>query len=358
MLSGVCVGPAGNLLPPLLCLVTVPASQLLVAWSTGPYFIFAGVLTYLAVCLVDFPLVATPKAILRVVLAFVCCWAAVALYQPPAMLFWVFAAIKLSDQELSFSQFFRLFLTCLVVMFFAIGFDIVGFEWAKSYFGTQNLLPGRSKITTNFLAKLPWFFNYPFVDSLNFLSLRESHNVAWRNGLFLVVAPFVYLKGTPWERTFKFLVYIGLIFLAYLPNFAIAENFSTYRTQIALSCLLMFYALLALKKLSTAAHLNESVFTTAAFSLAAASALFAYSTVLNFFAIPQELELKLIRQQIRGDYGKAMQKRPLFFTRDESLAPFVRYDEFGMPSSAQIWARKPMQFLLESECKSAGTSAK
>jgi hypothetical protein len=39
----------------------------------------------------------------------------------------------------------------------------------------------------------------------------------------------------------------------------------------------------------------------------------------------------------------------MLFDRQFSFAPFICYDEFGMPSSAQDFDRKPLQVLLKLE---------
>jgi hypothetical protein len=124
---------------------------------------------------------------------------------------------------------------------------------------------------------------------------------------------------------------------------------SFFRTQTALSCLLLLYAMIAVKGILKTFLCRGRAFTLIAFASAVLFGLVAYSNVLDFFAVPQSLELNLLRQQARGDFGVARTKNIMLFDREMSLAPFVRYDEFGMPSSAQEFDHKPLQVLLRLE---------
>ncbi len=75
--------------------------------------------------------------------------------------------------------------------------------------------------------------------------------------------------------------------------------------------------------------------------LAMLSGYVAHSNVITYFVAPQKLELKLLSRQIRES---ALHTASPFAS---TLAPGMRYDEFGLPSSAQPWAYKPMINLIK-----------
>jgi hypothetical protein len=114
-------------------------------------------------------------------------------------------------------------------------------------------------------------------------------------------------------------------------------------------CLLTLYGMFAIKGYLKTFLCRGRAFTLIAFASAILFGLVAYSNVLDFFAVPQSLELNLLRQQARGEFGPARAKNMMLFDRQFSLAPYICYDEFGMPSSAQEFDHKPLQVLLRLE---------
>ncbi len=75
----------------------------------------------------------------------------------------------------------------------------------------------------------------------------------------------------------------------------------------------------------------------------------AHNHVIDFFVKPQIYELSLLKAQLRGDLGKSKQLHPVYFERKDTIAPFNRHDEFGMPSFACTWIRVPGTILLRDE---------
>jgi hypothetical protein len=227
--------------------------------------------------------------------------------------------------------------------------DFAGFQIAKNHYGTAALLPGRSSLCIDVLGKIKWFLRNPLIDSLNFLRLQNSLSFALRSGAFIAVGMLLYVRGSIKYLGISLAVALFLIPMAYLPNLLVSESVSFFRTQTALSCLLTLYGMIAIKGILKSLLCRGRAFTLIAFASAILFGLVAYSNVLVFFAVPQSLELNLLRQQARGEFGAARAKNIMLFDRDISLAPFVRYDEFGMPSSAQEFDRKPLQVLLRLE---------
>ncbi len=266
------------------------------------------------------------------------------------MIFWLFVAISLVNDHDSFAFKMRLWTLALASCAIALGLDFLVFQWARNYFGASSLLVGRGGLASNVIEKMHWFFRYPLVDSLNFFSLGERTSLAIRNGIFVFLGLLLAFKGSLKERAALFTAALCLVPLAYLPSLLVAESISTYRTQFALGGLLTFYALVAMRSLIRLARCRDIVFSITIICFAAMSSLIAYANMLNFFALPQSLELSLLRAQMQGKFGENMSKHPLLLQeRSDTLAPFVRYDEFGMPSAAQSWARLPMKVLVQRE---------
>jgi hypothetical protein len=199
------------------------------------------------------------------------------------------------------------------------------------------------------LAKLSWFINGPLVDSFNFCRLVPSRSLALKSALLIAFGVILGFSGSWRQRIGLFACVAALVPLTYLPNLLVAENFASYRSEIALLALTTLLLLVAVRNGVQKLHCRDRVFTCAAFGLAMVLSLTAYFNLLNFFAVPQTLELTLLREQVQGKFGLNQSRHPFLFKREDSLAPFVRYDEFGMPSSAQTFARTPMQVLVKLE---------
>ena len=271
------------------------------------------------------------------------------------MFFWVFAAIilfkpvgtssvpeRLKEQASLFAKLFAVFSSACVL-------ELGVFEWAKRYFGTAALLPQRSHLTTHIAAKVHWFIGGPLVDALNFQRLQPSHRVAFLVAAFIAIGLLLYLKGNIYQRLLQWAAALCLIPLSYLPNLAIAEDFVTYRTEAGLTALLVFYLFIA--GAGIAQTFNKPLFPAILgcfTALAAGITLILVNYNVNtFFVLPQALELALMKSQLDGDFGQQIKGSPVLLKRNDTLAPFSRYDEFGLPSLCQPWVPAPVIFLFK-----------
>ncbi|HEY9682429.1 MAG TPA: hypothetical protein V6C86_12685 [Oculatellaceae cyanobacterium] len=332
-----------------ICLCCVPSFQVILSWITALQFVVPGMLAFGAWHVLRRNPETYVGKILKYCLSFLLMSAAVTIYQPAAMLFWVFVAIGLSDLESPAQERLLFLLDAVTVAAAAYALDFAVFQWAKLHFGTSGLLPGRAGLCTDVIGKAKWFLRNPLVDSLNFFRLQNSLSFAMRSAGFIAFGLLLYIRGN-----FKYLgaslaVALALIPLSYLPNLLISESLSFYRTQIALMCLVTLYAMLAVKGYLKTFLCRGRAFTLIALSSAVLFGLVAYSNVLDYFAVPQSLELASLRQQAKGDFGPDLAQKPNFLTREDTLAPAICYDEFGMPSSAQEFDHKPLQVLLKLE---------
>jgi hypothetical protein len=69
--------------------------------------------------------------------------------------------------------------------------------------------------------------------------------------------------------------------------------------------------------------------------------------VATYFAVPQFSELNLMRSFLaQHDFSQVHSIYIISSTAEDSLAPAVRYDEFGLPSSSPPWSPGSMVYLL------------
>jgi hypothetical protein len=333
---------------------SIPAFQVLVSWSIASLYIFPAIGAYFAVWFGLKGLnedLKRPVKIAYVGAAVISLFLALSLYQPTSMFYWLFVAITLFNDSAFTRETGKRAILMLVIFGLAAALNLAYFEGAKAVIGTASLLPQRSHLVTDIGNKVHWFVSEPLKEALNLNRLQASPKMAATLAFFLAGGLTLFFRGSILMRAAQLLLAFSLIVLSYLPNLAIAENFGTYRTQAGLEVLILFYFALAAKGvLRTLSGKSDGIIYSAGLSgLAALSIMVAHVHVLNFFVIPQTLELGLMKQQVYGEFGPAMEKHPLILKREETLAPFVRYDEFGLPSLAQSWVPEPVTFLLLKE---------
>ena len=128
-----------------------------------------------------------------------------------------------------------------------------------------------------------------------------------------------------------------------------AESSAFYRTQSALTFLIVVYIFLALWGYRRVFDWPAAAMSlTAVVGLAAlTSSLLAAHNVRAYFAVPQAQELELMRGYLtQRESARVSRIHIIRYTWKDSIAPTVRYDEFGLPSSAQPWAPGSMAYLV------------
>jgi hypothetical protein len=223
------------------------------------------------------------------------------------------------------------------------------------------LSQARRNLTSNLLEKLTWFVQQPLTDALNLAYLVPSAQVAAAVAFFGLVGLLLYFGGSLQNRLLQLALAVALIPLTYLPNLVAAENWGTYRTKSALTVLIAVYVLFALA--GYLAKLPESFRHPLLISILGALApvcLFLASTqVRDYFVVPQQLELKFVREHVASHFDKIDAiKRKYLNPRNEGLAPLTRYDEFGILSVLQYQAKKPMLLLLLREANQQRVAVK
>ena len=263
-------------------------------------------------------------------------------YQPAAMFFWIFAAIKLFGNKRLSLNINRYLVYYGIVFFVTAGFAFIFQRIFMSIYGYPDIFQ-RAKLTFDVVAKLKWFIREPLLNALNFLNINPSIWLAVVAGFVLAIGLWFYLFGFGKIKFIWFLIMLLLIPLTYLLNLVITENWASYRTQVALTSLLTLYMFFAVRGLWQVIPLPKwiEVKNILVIGIPIITELWATYNVTAGFVIPQYTELTMVQSQIL--------QNPLADTKiiylipahwQDSMAPVTRYDEFGLPSTFASWARE------------------
>ena len=210
----------------------------------------------------------------------------------------------------------------------------------------------RAKLTFDVVAKLKWFIREPLLNALNFSNINPSIWLAVVAGIVIAIGLWFYLICFGKTKFIWFLIVFLLIPLTYLLNLVITENWASYRTQVALTSLLTLYMFFAIRGLWQVLHLPKwvEIKNILMICIPIITGLWATYNVTAGFTIPQYTELTMIQSQIS--------QNPLADTKiiylipahwQDSIAPVMRYDEFGRPSTSAWWARETTIYILLNE---------
>lgn len=338
-----------------LSVSTMPPFQVYASWAAVSLFPFAGVSAGFAFVAAQRVFVTheqrRPYALILAALMFL--YGALTLYQPAAMYFWVFVAISVLGPTLSFS-------TVCTRMLWAGGIAAVGmllgfitYKLGLQWYGASTVVvPGRTALTLDIVGKLGWFLREPLTDGLNAMNLIPSRALSYGVVVFLGVGLFLYFRGTFAQRMAKLLVAGVLVPLSYLPNLVVLENWSSYRTQSALVSLIVLYAFYALwgycQRLRQS--LSSVIFVGVLGCFTCVSMVLAARNVTLGFVIPQQREWQYLREQLkRIDLTQVEKLYVICARRSDFIAPILRYDEFGLSSTAARWVPESAVYFALSE---------
>ena len=338
---------AVDVTPVLMC--TVPAFLVYTSWAVAAFYPLAALLSALAFQAIDRrsnrpwpPSFATLGAGLALLVT------AMAIYQPAAMYYWVFAAISWQIGEKAVSA-LRIAVAG-VIMMLALGMDFVLSKVIPALLYTDGNTLTRTKLVSHPIGKAVWFIEQPLKDVLNWVNLQPSNTIAVIAALF-VLGGFVLYRRHDGRR--GVLIHLGIVCslapLSYLPNLIVAENWASYRTQVALSGLFVLYGVLAFVGWTRTVS-RERVGPPVAYSIAVAVSFWASYTILTEFAVPQIIDAHIVARAVERATKTPGITRLVLVTGNPSttFAPYVRYDEFGTLSSSVPWALKAMAHLLTS----------
>ena len=321
----------------------LPPFQVYVAWAVCAPYTWAAAFAGLAFLALE----SKHGALWRLAVSSCALSAAVFLYQPAAMMFWVFAAVAwLSGRRPPPA---RAIPEALALMGSVLAVDFVLSKTLPSLIlGATDHLP-RSHVTVNVLAKLAWFWHTPLRQAANLWILVPSTALAVVLLAWTVIGLTLYWRNRGLSLAWRIPLALLLVPLTYLPNLVVAVNEAAYRTAPALTAIVLLYATLALLgRLTIWRPLNlQRVGPILVLTLIGLAAFSAARNVTTEFAVPQHEEWLRVRTAL--SQPPVTRAARIYFrtasTRD-SLAPVVRWDEFGVPSISKPWVPVAMAWLM------------
>ena len=241
----------------------------------------------------------------------------------------------------------------------ALGYVVVkiGSKWA----GPAAPNAARNTLTHDVILKGRWFVKSAVYQSLNLVDLTPAVWLAVVVAVVAVVGVWMLLRQ---RRSPKPLVYlliaVCLIPLCYIPNLVVREDVAFYRTQSAMTSLIaLLYVCLGavglwvtlrdwLRPRVSGRSLAGCGYGAVALACAgvAVSVVVAASNVMTYFVEPQSTELRLLRSQVAATPDGAARIAFVQTGEQQGMTKVVRYDEFGLPSSAQPWVPVPAVMLI------------
>jgi hypothetical protein len=328
---------------------TLPTFQVYAAWAVTAFYPFASLAAGVALWQSEKVISggythSRWRTVANALIAIGLLLTAITVYQPAAMIFWTFAAVSLFKPGAAFRTVFLRFMLyagiCAAAL--VIGYGI--YHLGQSIFGTELLHPLRSRIATDIWGKFLWFIGEPLVNSLNLFLLFPRVWVAVAMAVFLITGLLLYFEGNDLERLGQLAIAMFILPMAYLPNLVVAENWSSYRTVAGLSSVIAVYSFFALHgylKLRRRFGAVPPAAGLLALPVVLASIVAMYN-VRTYFVAPLYRERMWINDQLRkADLANARGVYVLPAEWHHSIAPDVRYDEFGIPFSSRPYALKP-----------------
>jgi hypothetical protein len=279
---------------------------------------------------------------------------ALTIHQSAGMFFWVFAAVSMFKPEATLSDILPRFLWYGAIVFAGLFLGFAAYKIGMAVYGTEFVGPERSTLTTDIRGKVLWFLRWPLMDALNVNILFPERWFAVTVCIFVMTGLLLYFRGSFIERLVVLLGAFLLLPLSYLPNLVVAENWSSYRSQLALTSLIVVYVFFSVwgyKRLSRSPFSGQRL-TIGLGAAALMSCVLAAYNVMTYFTVPQARELAWIRAQLaQTDLSQIQNIYVVGAKLGDSLAPALRYDEFGLPSSAQSWCPWSMVHLSLQDIK-------
>ena len=296
------------------------------------------------------------------------------IYQPAAMMFWVFIAIELFRPDESIAALSsRLLIVLRYAGIAAIALAAAGlavriglhFQITPAFHHTDSAggratLIGRGDLRRYLLADLldkenflrhqvlPMALNLTNIDTNWWIAVAMSVLIA--TGLPIFVA----MTSRRWELL---PLAVALVPLAYLPNLIVTGDWPAFRTQVGIESLMAFFALLSLEgwwllgwnivQVPTSSAARRWLPAPPLAILAGASALAAAHVVTIYFVRPQTIEYRLAQSLLTDrELSAASSIQVIGADWSDSAAPAVYFEEFGQPSTYRPWGAVPMMELL------------
>ncbi len=340
-----------------LLICVMPPFQVYVAWATCAFFPLAAVLAGTSQFILNR---AMQKQARRQLLAL---WAAAAIvllagimiYQPAAMMFWVFAAVAFFVSDRSFAYIVKYGVMSTITMGVAFALDYVWIQIAPPLLIGYDINFNRTQLVQYPRIKLLWFLHEPLLEALNLAKLLPSVRLAVLVAAFVCTGLLLYFHGSATSRLGTLAIALALVPACYAPNLIVAEDWATYRTQVAMTSLIVFYVVLALLGVArwggiAARNWNRWDGQQAALllltGLTLICAVFAVRNVTRDWVISNHDEYSVLESLLRQQpLGQSTTVYAIECSRLDSTAQVMRYDEFGNPTCMTDWALPDMVYV-------------
>ncbi|MGE5335753.1 MAG: hypothetical protein ACM3N4_13705, partial [Nitrososphaerota archaeon] len=345
LFAGISRIPA-TIIPVLICVA--PAFQVYAAWTVCAYYPYTAAVAGIALVAVEqgYRASSLMRKLALSAIGLVLLLLALLAYQPDAMMYWVFAAIFILTGYADLRAIWTRFAHYSVIAVAGFIGSYIAIKIGQSIVGSG--VPTRSSLATDPFAKLQWFIGRIMLDALNLYNVNPALKVALAVAVLAGIGTVLYMDGSWQEKASKGAIAILLAPLCYLPNLLVAEYSPSYRSEVAITALVILYlsfGLVSLYKLYIPAATVSAYGVMLA--LALAGGISAARNVTVDFAYPQNQELELMRSQLSSPrLATATSVYLIPATAQDAFAPDVRYDEYGIVSSSVWWSQKPMVYLL------------
>lgn len=322
----------------------MPAFQVYASWTVCAGYPWAAAIAAFSFCVLHRNQYGGWRVSL---ISFILLTLAMMIYQPAAMMYWVVAAAAWVANDRPLPSCNRI-VRAVSIMMAALLADFISTKILTHFVFHHYYTLSRTALATNIAQKLSWFVSIPLIDGLNFISITASQTVTILFGVFIFIGLSVFILKDNKSKPKKAMLSFALIPMSYLPNLIVDENLASYRTQSALSSLLTLYAAVALVAWLRLFRIPRFAPVVALVALLSSAGV-ARNNVITEFVNPQTAELKLVSRYLKMHTNNLKGAKQIYIVPShwqETLAPVVRYDEFGMPSSADQWVPKGMVWLL------------
>jgi hypothetical protein len=359
--------PAG-LIAVLVC--TTAAFQVYGSWAVlfnAPYAaLLAGAASMLAVEAIDAP---RPLVLDRLLAAGALLLAALLIYQPAAMFFWVFLAVALVGSLHDTPRTLRLARAHLAMGSTTVVLAFLISKLASHLAGKEAPNSRLIAVTHDPIGKIGWLLHQPLYWSLNLFVLTPR---PWLAALVGTVAIGGSLLGLRHLQV-RLLPYVGLalllIPLTFLPNLVAAKKTPSYRVVVSLSSLMALYISLGAlglwlvgrrwlrHRVSTRALVAvQGVALACAFAFVGIAAYVAARNVTTLVVEPQNTELRMLRRQVAALPLGVQRAGFVEIGWNQGLVSRYISDEF-IPSSSQPWTGSSAVLLILREQGRLGPGA-
>jgi hypothetical protein len=263
------------------------------------------------------------------------------IYEPAAMGFWIPVAMFLFGHQLSVRAFLKRLVWQLAI------FGVVGAAMYVTYALEGVHDPARTPLSPNLLDKFVWFLGQPLAMALNLFVIPSSAIIEVAVGVFIGAGFWLYLRGNVAKRIVGVAAMLITLPLSFLPHLISAHIWPIYRTQVALTSLLVLYGFFALRGFVSLigpkrAYLGKYVLIVAVPAFAVIAGLVAARSTLVNVAVPNIMEFSFLKGQLaKADLTTTKTVYVIRPHWGDSFAPEVE-EEFGAMTSYWEWGAIPM----------------